>query len=651
MVNENPFSINRAEYMKDLWRYYVPFSDLPNHADKAIIIEGGRGTGKSMYFLCNSWHEQYAEFEGSKKNPIDEFIGGNQLGIYYKVDSTFVGAMNSLGITDIKWHGIFNTYLSISLVLDLIPFVKILVENSKLDLDFIYSFTKAYYRVLRDIDINGMSLDDMKDDCHSVLQEVEDLLNGKDNGSLSFRPTQPGSIFKYLVELLRSESLLSEMVFKVYIDEYESFSEWQQIIVNTLIKQSSYYLIYNVGMRHNGMKTPQTLGEDEVLQATHDYLLFNFDDFLSQDKEYFNSLKAICKKRFLLSFEKMGLSYKRLPTDIEFYLSNYDAAREAERYIGRQFSFYNSLQDEIRKHADKGEDPDKAISILCSNVPPINARLHLALLYRTKKFRPSISYLCEAYQSWEKNKKNEPAKKYREWLHNAKNGLIFLLNKECGINKWYYGFDTFAMLSSGVIRYFLELCEQAFNIAMMESFSWENPAQISPEIQTRAAKYVSQSKINEIVALPLCGKRLRIFTQCFGEICRDLHRNENNTLGEPEVNHFTTASLQLSPEIDKHLNEAVTHLVFQRLPQTKSKSTIRTDILDYHLNKIYTPYFEISYNKKRKIMLKPELLEELLSADIDRANRAAHRFLDEYWGRKLTQKQNSSEVVEQLGLF
>ena len=50
-------------------------------------------------------------------------------------------------------------------------------------------------------------------------------------------------------------------------------------------------------------------------------------------------------------------------------------------------------------------------------------------------------------------------------------------------------------------------------------------------------------------------------------------------------------------------------------------------------------------------MLKPELLEELLSGDIDRANRAARRFLDEYWGRKLTPKQNSSDEVEQLGLF
>ena len=28
MINSNPFSVNRAEYMKNLWKYYVPFKDF-----------------------------------------------------------------------------------------------------------------------------------------------------------------------------------------------------------------------------------------------------------------------------------------------------------------------------------------------------------------------------------------------------------------------------------------------------------------------------------------------------------------------------------------------------------------------------------------------------------------------------------------------
>ena len=43
----------------------------------------------------------------------------------------------------------------------------------------------------------------------------------------------------------------------------------------------------------------------------------------------------------------------------------------------------------------------------------------------------------------------------------TKTGIVFLLAKESGLEKWYYGFDTYVMLSSGIVRYFLELCEQA----------------------------------------------------------------------------------------------------------------------------------------------------------------------------------------------
>ena len=45
MINKNPFSDNRAEYMPDVWKFYVPFSELNMDNAKPLVIEGGRGTG------------------------------------------------------------------------------------------------------------------------------------------------------------------------------------------------------------------------------------------------------------------------------------------------------------------------------------------------------------------------------------------------------------------------------------------------------------------------------------------------------------------------------------------------------------------------------------------------------------------------------
>lgn len=651
MINSNPFSVNRAEYMKNLWKYYVPFNDFQDNIDKSVVVVGGRGTGKSMYFLCNGWREKYAKLEASSETPIQDFLNQTQIGIYYKVDSAFVGSMNSLIQDNRIWQGYFNTYLAVSLIVDLLPLIGLLYKNNiiaQLDINKIISI---YYKKVRGKDVEFEELELVKRDCSFVLQEIEDLINGMPISEAHIRASQPGTILKAIVDKLHSVQSLSKMVFKVYIDEYESFSEWQQIIINTLIKQSNQVLIYNISMRHNGMKTNSTLGENEILQSTHDYRSINFDELLS-GKDYANCLKDICKKRFEMFFIEKNLINTKLSTDIEYYLTMYDSSFELQRFDGRKLNFKRALENIIRNQCDEKDKTDKMIEVLCLKAPLLNARLHLALLLRAAQFRPKISDLYKAYVEWQKNSSHGLAKKYQEWLHNAKNGLIYLLAKDSGLSKWYYGFDTFAMLSSGVVRYFLELCEQAFNIATIEGFSWNDPKPITPEVQTRAAKYVSQYKVDEIASYPLCGKRLRIFVQYLGEIYRDLHRNDNSTLGEPEVNHFTTESLQLSQDVEAYLNDAITWLVLQKLPQTKSKENLRTNILDYHLNKIYTPYFEISFNKKRKIKLDIHQLRQLFSSDTDCARKAARDFLVKYWKQKSKINQFiEKETVEEIYLF
>lgn len=625
----NPFAVNRTEYMKNLWKYYVPFNYIDSSINKSIVVAGGRGTGKSMYFLCNCWREKYAELQEQSKTPLKELLEQKQIGLYYKVDSTFVGAMSDCE----KWAGYFNTYLSISIISELLPFVKILHDDGIISSNVIKTISKVFFSVSTKNKIDNLLFENMQKKCTDLLQEIEDLINGCNADSISLRLTQPGTILRTIVNELHKIDILSNVVFKVYIDEYESFLEWQQRIVNTLIKQSNNGLIYNIGMRHNGMKTMYTLGENEILQATHDYQYINFDEFLSE-KEYKSNLRDICKKRLEMFILENKLNDQMVSTNIEFYLSNYNIDKEIERFKKHDLGFKRVLEQLIYTQAQEKDDTQELINVLCTNAPVINARLHLALLLRSPSYRPCVAELYECYIAWTTRKTDKSAKRYKEWLHNAKNGLVFLLAKDCNMTKWYYGFDTYAMLSSGVIRYFLELCEQAFNIAIVEGFSWEQAESISPEIQTRAARYVSQYKVNEILTYPRCGKRLRIFVQCFGEICRDLHRNDNTTLGEPEVNHFTTESLELSSEILSYLDDAETLLVFQKLPQTKSKDEIRTTIVDYHLNKIYTPYFEISYNKKRKIVLSENQLEKFLSEDVSIAHQAAKEYLDNYWKRK-----------------
>ena len=57
----------------------------------------------------------------------------------------------------------------------------------------------------------------------------------------------------------------------------------------------------------------------------------------------------------------------------------------------------------------------------------------------------------------------------------------------------------------------------------MNGFGWEQPSPLSPEIQTKAARFVSRYKVEETSSFPLYGSNLRIFIQCLGQIFKELH--------------------------------------------------------------------------------------------------------------------------------
>jgi hypothetical protein len=205
------------------------------------------------------------------------------------------------------------------------------------------------------------------------------------------------------------------------------------------------------------------------------------------------------------------------------------------------------------------------------------------------------------------------------------------------------------MLSTGVIRYFLELCEQAFDFAMLEGFNWENPRPISAEEQTKAAKYVSRYKIKDIEGYEPYGRSLRIFVQNLGNVFKEFHRSPDVTLGEPEPNHICTNDFSIIDRSKKVLNSAIMWGVVQeRIPTKEKSSQLPVESTDYHLNKIYCPFFEISYRKKRKIFIQSKNFEALLSGDESAAKKAAREVIS----RKLKNEDDINVgVIEQITIF
>lgn len=605
MVSQyNPFKENRTEQMKDLWKYYVPFPGLDS-TGKPIVVQGGRGSGKTMFFQCNSWRQVLSQIKKNERTVETSLDERGFIGIYYRVDTTFVSSMRSKEET--HWESIFETYLSICILQEILELLIALDNDMTLSENTLSEFAATFSkRICPDSTVD--TIQDFRNECDLYLDAIEDKINGiasSHQGNLRWV-----NAHRYINDLCSAFSRIfgRDLLFKIFIDEYETLQTYQQKIVNTLIKHSALPVIFNIGLRPKGMKTRETISKTETIEAPHDYELLTLE---FDSAAYPDIVRSICQKRIAL-----GKEQNRIPADasedIEFYLGKYSIDYEIEKICQtrQKMPHIEKLKRIIQERSIEENLPpelaERYISELCEDAPIINSRLHYALLCKKTAYTPTLTELYMAYKS--------NTSRYMDWMHNRKYGAVFLLCKESKHEKMYYGFDIFLALSSNIVRYFLELCEQTFRIAFLNGYSWNGP--IPAEIQAEAAHYVSEYKIIDIAVYEPYGKELRLFVQYLGQIFYKLHTAEDNTLGEPEPNHFNTKDLSLPDHTRELLDSAIMCNVLQEGEPTKRKqSKLSPETVDYYLNKIYVPYFGISHRNQRKIQIEVNVLNNLLSGD------------------------------------
>ena len=106
-----------------------------------------------------------------------------------------------------------------------------------------------------------------------------------------------------------------------------------------------------------------------------------------------------------------------------------------------------------------------------------------------------------------------------------------------------------------------------------------------------------------------------------------LHTDEFSTLGEPEPNHFSTKDLSLSEKEKVLISSAIMWNVLQEGEPTKRKeSKLSPETVDYYINRIYAPYFGISYRNQRKIQLEIGVLKMLMSGSELEARKGLKAF-------------------------
>lgn len=618
-INASLLARTRAEeHDADVWgEFFIPpyFDRLAlTTATKSAYITGKRGCGKTMLLKYFDYHTAF-----SKRRMDIPADAVDHVGIYWRVDTQFCSSLKHRGIEDTEWSVVFESYFGLVIATELLHAIEAIADSS---------FPNFNADDLATLALPSAAdyLDGAPTDVRQLIQYLESLRRKFTTWVSNVKAMDcpilpPGrSFILSLVGDLRTRAPLAMLSVFVYVDEVENLVQYQRRVLNSFLKHSQRPLIISFTSKEHPSKN-ETSGSESI-NATHDYRLVDLDNYLE-------------------------LTHATMPFFAEVFLGNLDIA------AGR---FDSERLDVVRAHAHLAERQkqqyqkevvadmrrrfpeatDKQIAVSALQVQTLRENLYRKIGRALKDRRSNLTaedFLFEGAPAealvtlpallnrdtlhpdnvlaeLKKFSKDREGSFDSTWIHNNLFGAILELYRpfarECPL---YSGFDTLCTMSNNNLRNFLILCYKTLEVAELRDQT-EPPYSI--DIQCRAAYDASEQLIKEIRTFGRFGEQLRVFVLRLGSIFRALQASP--AMSEPEQNQFTINSGGRALHDDElaFIAEALRHGILVEQLETKSKSGVGQDIMDYQLNPIYAPYFQISYRRKRKLEISVEQFHMLI---------------------------------------
>ena len=619
-------SSNRTEELGfDVWdRFVIPprlnISEW-GQTRKPRVIVGGRGCGKTMLLRYLSHESAF-----SQRRPNLDQSTLEHIGIYWRADTQFASLLEGRDLPDDVWRGAFGHLSTMVLGKEVLRAFES-IASSTLGVITAHDLDQLDFSTLSTSQFEMPStLPQLSAFLDNSLFEFEHWANDVEAVSKPhFLPT-PSFLERLINTAIQQLKQLEGVVFFAYIDEYENLTFLQQQVVNTWLKHSEPPLIFNLAMKRNGFKTRRTLSEEQVVK-THDYRTVDLEEF-EQDSEFSLFAAEIMLLRFhnahvsidafdpellrnpLAANQRLETAYTRRVLSLARRLLPTSTMKSLTKQLFADHALIRQLEQRIRKGLERRKETEVTSAYFLRDHHPTPAAVIVpALLARQRLATSQIVDEFEKYCSGQPNSFQQGA----EWLHNvflaSYLDLFTSLVRACPI---YSGFDTYCHMAKGNVRHFLELCHKAF--ATSRTLPEEG---LSPKRQADAASQVAASLLPEVRSFGRLGNDLHSFILRLGRLF--LLSQRRTSQSEPERTHFAIRDGEdaIGDHAKSLLSEAVKWSVLFEERETKAKSIGTPQVVDYVLNPIYAPYFQISYRKGRKLELTAHDFEILSSGSAD----------------------------------
>lgn len=636
----NTLAKNRTEELGfDVWEHFVVprFFDKLDFgvAKKPRLFIGGRGCGKTMLLRFLSHQSQ---FSPKRENFHQTTI--HHIGLYWRVDTQFATMMSNREIPEDVWISAFDHFMALILSGEILKSLN--------------SIATSRSGLLKAEDLAGLAFNrftafdsTLKGTYGEICSALESKLwqfeswvaNVRTAPQPQFLPCQ--TFLKALIgDIQTAIPVLKTAGFFVYVDEFENLLNYQQRILNTRIKHSESPIIFNIAMKRHGFETSRTLGAESI-QDIADFRSHDLEDYLLDHDFPVFAAEVLFLNLTLAGFTDLPATEKLLRDPEALEQRREDAYKtdvlnrarlifpgftnlELATHMFSSEAFKRKITERIQQ-ALKKRKSSVSPEAFVKAAHPQESIVAIALLNRQRLPVEDVLHELNLLEKGQPNKFTGVT----NWTHNNFVGcMLWLYEASQSDCPFYAGFDTFCSLAKGNLRHFLELCHKSLN--QVRSIKSVDLLVVSPHSQAKAARQTSIAFLNEIPAFGRFGDRLHTFVLRLGSIFALAHRKP--TQSEPEQSHFSIEGgvKPLTQDEIQFLKEASKWSVLNQEEETKRKNADKVTSFEYVLNPIYSPYFNITYRKKRKLPLTTDQLSILISGEIDRVEALLKQFSSEW---------------------
>lgn len=561
----NPFSVDRVEgwrpdeypenYIKIATSFSPPdfMSKLEDHSiTKAIFIVGGRGSGKSHILRKMAIQSaiEYIKHEPKKLKLDSHDIKSIAFcGIYIKTDCFSPLTKNNITYLDEKQlEVLFEHLFNLESSKAIIEGIRYLIDNCEvgtlLSEVSACSDIETYLRNLNWQIPSINSFDDILRCLENQISQVRTLpkkiiFEGAEKFTKDMHFTSTPDFILKIYDCIRQNSdILKDKPLMLLLDEYESLDENQQRLINQVIKGRK--LTLRIASKVRGIKTLNTK-TSENLEEIHDY---DYEDLhFKLDQQNRPKYKTLAKKVF-------------------------------ENRLGLENEYVYKIQDPkillpVPTLADEGltkEDVEKEFI----------------------KIKESIR----------QSKKRGNKEKYdKNFEGHYKEAAIYRALRDKGGKKLYAGFDEYVSLSSGIMRLFIWLCREAFDLSRQHKIDVMNGTPIDVKLQSNAASKVANNELTITIQQTidsLYANKLAYFVQDIGRILEAKLYYSN----EPQANRIEIIDPEKFENDEFKIPRELIESGFE-LPVLISEKSFKPRDIKYpfprtfSLNNIFAPLSEI----------------------------------------------------------